>query len=180
MPRRRDTRSRARARPARHDRDARGRQALRPRNLEYRAAGRARLSHRLQSASCAREVGRVSDPSWLALARGSAPLIVSMPHTGNGIPDEFALRFISTWLARKDADWWIERLYDFAGDLGATILRTTISRSVIDVNRDPAGRSLYPGQATTELCTTTSFEGEKLYYDGLEPDEQAIARRREQ
>ncbi|HWY15907.1 MAG TPA: N-formylglutamate deformylase [Rhizomicrobium sp.] len=122
----------------------------------------------------------MSDPSWLALARGSAPLIVSMPHTGNEIPDEFALRFISTWLARKDTDWWIERLYDFAGDRGATVLRTTISRSVIDVNRDPAGRSLYPGQATTELCPTTSFDGEKLYHDGLEPDEQAIARRREQ
>jgi len=122
----------------------------------------------------------MSDPSWLVLSRGSAPLIVSMPHTGSGIPDEFAPRFFSTWLARKDADWWVERLYDFADALGATILRTTISRSVIDVNRDPTGRSLYPGQATTELCPTTSFDGEALYREGLEPDEQEIARRRGQ
>ena len=34
-------------------------------------------------------------------------------------------------------------------DLGATIVRTAISRTVIDVNRDPSGASLYPGQATT-------------------------------
>ena len=38
--------------------------------------------------------------------------------------------------------------------LDATIVRTAISRTVIDVNRDPSGASLYPGQATTELCPT--------------------------
>ena len=38
-----------------------------------------------------------------------------------------------------------------------------MSRTVIDVNRDPSGASLYPGQATTELCPTTTFDGEPLY-----------------
>ena len=46
---------------------------------------------------------------------------------------------------RATADWWIDRLYDFAADLGATVVRTAISRTVIDVNRDPSGASLYPG-----------------------------------
>ena len=36
-------------------------------------------------------------------------------------------------------------------DLGATIVRTTFSRYVIDVNRDPSGAALYPGQNTTGL-----------------------------
>jgi N-formylglutamate deformylase len=72
----------------------------------------------------------------------------------------------------------VERLYDFATDLGATVVRTAISRSVIDVNRDPSGASLYPGQATTELCPTTSFDGEPLYRDGQAPDAAEIARRR--
>ena len=35
----------------------------------------------------------------------------------------------SLWLARKDADWWIHKLYGFAGDLGATVIRTSISRT---------------------------------------------------
>ena len=56
-------------------------------------------------------------------------------------------------------------------------MRTAISRSVIDVNRDPSGASLYPGQATTELCPTTTFDGEPLYA-GAAPDEAEIARRR--
>ena len=86
------------------------------------------------------------------MQRGDAPLLVSIPHTGLEIPTEIEDRLVSPWLARKDADWWIERLYGFAAELGATTVHTAISRTVIDVNRDPSGVSLYPGQATTELC----------------------------
>ena len=114
---------------------------------------------------------------WLDIHRGTASLVVAFPHTGTDladVEDEFA----SPWLARRDADWWVDRLYAFARDLGATTIRTTISRSVIDVNRDPSGASLYPGQATTELCPTTTFDGEPLY-SGSEPDEAEIARRRD-
>lgn len=116
--------------------------------------------------------------SWLQITRGNAPLIVSLPHTGTEIPAEIEARLVSPWLARKDADWWVDKLYDFAGDLGATVIRTAISRTVIDVNRDPSGASLYPGQTTTELCPTTTFDGEPLYRDGQAPDETEIARRR--
>ncbi len=110
--------------------------------------------------------------------RGTAPLVVSFPHTGTDLPAEIEAGFVSPWLARRDADWWIDQLYDFAADLGATTVRTTISRSAIDVNRDPSGASLYPGQATTELCPTTTFDGEPLYRKGEEPDGEEIARRR--
>lgn len=121
----------------------------------------------------------MADPDWLIVRRGTAPLVLGMPHTGTHIPAEFAPRFVSPWRARKDADWWIDRLYAFAEDLDATVVRTTISRSVIDVNRDPSGASLYPGQTTTELCPTTTFDGEPLYLPGEEPDEAEIAGRRE-
>lgn len=115
---------------------------------------------------------------WLEVHRGELPLIVSFPHTGTEIPAQIEGRIASTWLARKDADWWVHRLYDFAGGLGATTVRTSISRSVIDVNRDPSGASLYPGQATTELCPLTTFDGERLYRHGQEPDAGEIASRR--
>src|SRR3954468_19165613 len=119
------------------------------------------------------------DPDWLTVVRGEAPLLVSLPHTGTEIPAEYERGLVSPWLARKDADWWIERLYDFAVGLGAPVIRTTISRTVIDVNRDPSGVSLYPGQATTELCPTTTFDGEPLYLPGQEPDDAEIAERRD-
>ena len=117
-------------------------------------------------------------PPFLTLHRGDAPLIVSFPHTGTDIPPDIEQTLVSPWLARKDADWWIDQLYAFAADLGATTLRTTISRTVIDVNRDPSGASLYPGAATTELCPTTTFDGEPLYRPGREPTTDQIGRRK--
>jgi len=115
---------------------------------------------------------------WLTVKRGQAPLIVSFPHTGTTLPAEYEERLVSPWLTRKDADWWIDKLYDFARELDATVIHTAISRTVIDVNRDPSGVSLYPGQATTELCPTTTFDGEPLYKTGREPAPDEIAARR--
>jgi formiminoglutamase len=101
-----------------------------------------------------------------------------MPHTGGEIPVAKGAQLSSPWLARKDADWWIDRLYDFAPSLGATVVHTAISRTVIDANRDPTGKSLYPGQNTTDLCPTTTFDGEPLYRDNRTPDANEIAARR--
>ena len=115
---------------------------------------------------------------WLEIRRGNTPLIVSFPHTGTDIPQQIEDRLVCAWLARKDADWWVHLLYDFVESLDATTVRTALSRTVIDVNRDPSGASLYPGQATTELCPTTTFDGEPLYRRGAEPDDAAIERRR--
>ena len=115
---------------------------------------------------------------WLIVERGDAPLLLSVPHAGTRLPGEIEPRLVSPWLARKDTDWYVDQLYQFAGELGATVIRTLLSRTVIDVNRDPEGRSLYPGQATTELCPTTTFDGEPLYPAGGEPGEPEIAVRR--
>ncbi len=117
-------------------------------------------------------------PDWLQIHRGDAPLIVSFPHTGTELPDALAAQFISPWLARRDADWWVHDLYAFAQQMGATTIRSAVSRSVIDLNRDPSGTSLYPGQNTTGLCPLTTFDNQPLYRDGHGPDEAEIARRR--
>jgi N-formylglutamate deformylase len=115
---------------------------------------------------------------WLVVERGEAPLVLSIPHSGTRLPDGIERRLASDWLALKDTDWYVDQLYSFAQELGATVIRTLVSRTLIDVNRDPDGRSLYPGQATTELCPTTTFDGEPLYRAGDAPDEQEIATRR--
>jgi formiminoglutamase len=112
---------------------------------------------------------------WLRVHRGDAPLVIAFPHGGTDLAglDE---QFVSPWHAQIDTDWWIADLYAFAADLGATLVATDISRGVIDMNRDPSGASLYPGQATTELCPTTTFDGDPLYrFDA--PDEAEIMQR---
>jgi formiminoglutamase len=95
---------------------------------------------------------------FLKCSRGEAPLILSIPHAGTQIPDWLQPRLTSLWLARKDADWWLPELYAFAEALDVTILRTEVSRTVIDVNRDPSGAPLYVA--------------------GSEPDDAEIQRRR--
>lgn len=115
---------------------------------------------------------------WLTVVLGDAPLITCMPHTGIDIPADIGARLVSPWLGRKDADWHIDRLYDFGTSLGATLIRTSLARTVIDPNRDPSGVSLYPGQATTELCPTTTFDGEPLYRPAEAPAQAEIAARR--
>ena len=115
---------------------------------------------------------------WLTVRQGAAPLLLCMPHTGTLIPPDIETRLVSPWLGRKDTDWWIERLYEFAAELDASLVRTSISRTVIDCNRDPSGTSLYPGQATTELCPTMTFDGEPLYRSAAAPQEPEIAARR--
>ena len=112
---------------------------------------------------------------WLRVHRGDAPLVIAFPHGGTDLAgvDE---QLVSPWRARLDTDWWIADLYAFAAERGASLIATDISRAVIDMNRDPSGVSLYPGQATTELCPTTTFDGDPLYRFG-EPDEAEISQR---
>jgi N-formylglutamate deformylase len=117
--------------------------------------------------------------NWLEVRRGNAPVVVSLPHTGTAIPAELEAQLVSPWRSRKDADWWVDDLYDFAPGLGITTVRTRISRTVIDVNRDPSGQSLYPGANTTDLCPIATFDDEPLYLPGFKPDANDITQRLE-
>jgi len=109
---------------------------------------------------------------------GSGPLLVSMPHVGTFVPPEIAARMTAAARALPDTDWHVDRLYDFLGELGASAIAATQSRYVIDLNRAPDGRPLYPGASNTELCPTTTFDDEAVYRDGQGPDEDEAAARR--
>jgi formiminoglutamase len=117
--------------------------------------------------------------AWLTVRRGEAPLLLSFPHTGVSIPAECAAGLVSFPLARHDADWHVDRLYGFAETLGAATVHTALSRTVIDVNRDPSGASLYPGQTTTGLVPTETFDGRPLHRAGAAPAADEIERRRQ-
>lgn len=102
-----------------------------------------------------------------------------MPHNSSKIPISLAKRLNPEAQLSKDTDWFIDKLYDFAHDLGVHTLTPAFSRYYIDLNRDPSGRDLYPGADNTELCPTTNFNNQELYLDGLLPDETEIEKRLE-
>ncbi|HSN52498.1 MAG TPA: N-formylglutamate deformylase [Woeseiaceae bacterium] len=94
---------------------------------------------------------------------GDSPLLVSVPHDGRLIPDAQRARMTAAGLAIPDTDWHVAELYDFARELGASLLVAEYSRYVVDLNRPPDNGSLYAGQVSTGLCPQYTFAGEALY-----------------
>lgn len=111
------------------------------------------------------------------LHRGTAPLLVSLPHDGSFIPPELAARMTPQARLAPDTDWHVSRLYAFARDLGASVLVPRHSRYVVDLNRPEDDTSLYPGQNTTGLCPAVRFSGDPVYLDGQAPGGVEIAAR---
>jgi N-formylglutamate deformylase len=111
------------------------------------------------------------------LRQGTRPLLISMPHVGTQVPAEQLHRMTPAAAVVADTDWHLERLYDFAAALGASVLVATQSRYVIDLNRPPNNENLYPGQDTTGLCPVDTFDKEPLYLDGQLPAEPEIQAR---
>jgi N-formylglutamate deformylase len=112
-----------------------------------------------------------------SLHRGTAPLLVSLPHDGSVVPDDIAARLTGSARKVPDTDWHVSRLYSVARGVGASILVPRHSRYVIDLNRPPDDVSLYPGQNTTGLCPIVQFSGAPVYRDGEEPPPDEIASR---
>jgi len=112
------------------------------------------------------------------LTPGTAPLLVSFPHSGTHIPAALAERMTPEALERADVDWHLPQLYAFARSLGASTLQAHHARHVIDLNRPPEDTSLYPGQDVTGLLPTDTFRKQPLYLPGREPDADDTAERR--
>lgn len=117
------------------------------------------------------------DPDIFRLHRGTAPLLLSLPHDGSVIPPALAGRMTPDARRAPDTDWHVSRLYAFARELGASVLVPRHSRYVVDLNRPEDDTSLYPGQNTTGLCPAVQFSGEPVYLDGQVPDAREIAMR---
>ncbi|MGA7296060.1 MAG: N-formylglutamate deformylase [Rhodanobacteraceae bacterium] len=98
---------------------------------------------------------------------GSVPLLVSLPHDGSAIPDEISEHMLPAARRSPDTDWHVGRLYDFARDLGASIIKPHFSRYVVDLNRPSDGHAMYPGKRETGLVPTVMFSGEPIYRDGI-------------
>ena len=98
---------------------------------------------------------------------GDSPLLISVPHDGHKLPPNIEAAMTPAGRRLPDTDWHVARLYEFARELGASLLVAEYSRYVVDLNRPPDDESLYPGQLKTGICPTETFAGEALYQDGV-------------
>ncbi len=107
---------------------------------------------------------------------GELPLLISVPHDGVHIPVDISARMTPAGLAVPDTDWHVAELYDFARDLGASLLIANYSRYVVDLNRSASDDVLYPGQVATGLCPEQTFAGDGIYVEGGVSDEERSER----
>lgn len=108
------------------------------------------------------------------------PIILSVPHCGTEFPRELSDNFITSKMkSPDDTDWFVQDLYNFASEMGITIIHATYSRWVIDLNRDPKSAPLYnDGRIITGLTPTTDFFGENIYMSmDKEPNQDEVDRR---
>jgi N-formylglutamate deformylase len=112
--------------------------------------------------------------------RDEVPVLISVPHCGVEFPEELRDQYAPELIkAPDDTDWFVHRLYDFAPDMGMTMIHAKYSRWVIDLNRDPQSKPLYTdGRIITALCPSTTFLGQPLYRDRrTEVDTAEVTRR---
>jgi len=112
------------------------------------------------------------------ILQGDSPLVVSFPHSGLKLSEGLDECLTPQALGLPDTDWHVPQLYDFLDEMGASRIYAKYSRYVVDLNRDPSGVSLYPGQATTGLIPTDMFDGAAIYLNDQMPDKTEIEQRR--
>lgn len=68
-------------------------------------------------------------------------------------------------------------MFDFHGELNATVLRSSISRYVIDLDRDPKTPVSAANDPARALCPATTLDGKRIYQEGEEPGPTEIEQR---
>jgi len=108
----------------------------------------------------------------------NSPILVSVPHCGIAIPKAIKDAYVSEKIQFiDDTDWYVDKLYDFVGHMGVTLIKANYSRWVIDLNRNAESKPLYDdGRVITALTPTSDFNGESIYQNN-EPDSTEIQRR---
>ena len=83
-----------------------------------------------------RELFEIFEP-----AGPESPMVVEIPHSGIAIPPQFLAPMIAPARAiGRDADLYVDALYDAAPDEGATLLVARTSRYVVDSQSVGSGR----------------------------------------
>ncbi|WP_269584581.1 N-formylglutamate amidohydrolase [Roseibium sp. Sym1] len=113
----------------------------------------------------------------ILVEEGQSPLILCLPHSGTEIPNAVEKRLNATGRLQADLAWRLERVFDFHEDLDATVLRSSISRYVIDLDRDPETPVSDAGDPAKALCPVTTLDGKRIYQEGEEPGPTEVEQR---
>jgi formiminoglutamase len=101
------------------------------------------------------------------------PILISIPHAGTAFPSSQVSYYQDGIVNHpEDTDWLVHELYDFAPEIGITVIKANYSRYVVDLNRDPQNKSLYKdARLKTQVLPTVTFDRRSIYRDEKYPDQ---------
>ena len=76
----------------------------------------------------------ITQPQNVEVALGPSALVLDSPHSGTTYPDDFG-HSCSQRALRGAEDTYVEELWGFAVDMGASLVQALFPRSYVDVNR---------------------------------------------
>jgi N-formylglutamate deformylase len=107
-----------------------GRNRGAPRNVAHARAGKLRKINGMNK-NTASGAGPVS---VVRPAIGALPIVIDSPHSGTAYPPDFG-HAVAFELLRGGEDLFVERLYEHAPRVGATLIAANFPRTYIDPNR---------------------------------------------
>ncbi|WP_417668223.1 N-formylglutamate amidohydrolase [Roseibium sp.] len=118
----------------------------------------------------------------IIVEKGSGPLLLCLPHVGSDIPPTVNARLSATGRLQADISWRLEHVFDVARELDATIVRSTVSRYVIDVDRDASDDQVAEEASELPLrellCPQATLDLKNIYKPEEEPGPVEIEQRR--
>lgn len=108
----------------------------------------------------------------------TAPILISIPHAGTAFPTDQVSHYQDHIINHPaDTDWLVHELYDFAPEIGITVIKANYSRYVVDLNRDPHNKSLYhDSRLKTQVLPTVTFDRRPIYRDAKYPEQVSLDR----
>jgi N-formylglutamate deformylase len=93
-------------------------------------------------------------PAMVSRVAGTTPLVLDSPHSGTNYPDDFRPA-CDLAILRRAEDTHVEKIYDFAPEIGAAWVEAHFPRIYLDANRDTTelDTSLLDGEWSEPLAT---------------------------
>ncbi|CTQ55435.1 N-formylglutamate deformylase [Roseibium album] len=105
----------------------------------------------------------------ILVEEGKSPLILCLPHSGTEVPNVVLGQFNATGRLQADLSWKLEQVFDLHDELEATVLRSTTSRYVIDLDRNSEAETGNGLDPSTTPCPATTLDGKPIYREGERP-----------
>lgn len=113
----------------------------------------------------------------ILVEKGGSPLILCLPDSGTTIPPAVSNRMNATGRLQTDISWRLEQVMDLHAALDATVIRSTVSRYVIDVDQSKETGQALQADPLEALCPVTTLDGKGIYANGEEPGPTEIEQR---